>query len=513
MSIGKITVDIPINDTATLMRVLAVLDGATAPPGTGAPATPVPTPDGNVYPLTMAPVTTPGDPVTIGVGPDVIQMRLNAGTTLGDTATIAVFVNDMRVAAPLTVTGHAGMSDGQIFSIHGSFGVSPHVIDIIGTGAGDEGLWINSVAVNDRPLVYNGGPLDNRATQPPPNSPGVWNNRGLPVRFGPFTAVAPPVVVEPTAPSTPPSVITARINGVTQTGTLGELVASLSANDILTLPEGIFHGTAAIMVPCTIQGAGVGRTILDGTGMRPTYDKACLVPTVPGVTIKALTIRHWHIPASIGGNAAGVRNGGDGIAFTLETVEVTQCDNGLLTFGAPNVVILNCLFHGNGVGAGGGGATHEQYFGGGEGSSVIETDVVVSCGPKSAHALKSRSAGAYANGCLYTGNNFDPEGAYAGAVTDFPNGGIVSLRNSRLTIPPNDGNRIFLNYGVDALLYSENKAALLDCILEDQTGRGGIIAAHKPDMTLDVTGTVYTGEVPPQMVGWAKVVGEIVKAP
>ena len=135
MPIGKLTVEVPINDLTTLQAVLTAMIGAAAPsaPGPVSPPVPVPVPvpvppvGVNAYPLTMTPVTNPGDPVTIGVGPDTLQMRLNAGVALGDGAELAVVLNGNVIAAPLTVTGHAGMDLGQIFSIRGNFG-APQLI-------------------------------------------------------------------------------------------------------------------------------------------------------------------------------------------------------------------------------------------------------------------------------------------------------------------------------------------------------------------------------------------------
>ena len=152
--IGFLDIKIPINDTATLRRALTAMDG-TGPSPVPAPVPPQPPQtDVNTYPLTMPPVVAPGDGVNIGIGPNVVHLRMNAGITEGDVRELAVFL-DGRVIALLTVTGIGGQDGGQVFTIRGVFGAPPHRVKLVGTGIGMAGLWINSVTVDYEQLVYN----------------------------------------------------------------------------------------------------------------------------------------------------------------------------------------------------------------------------------------------------------------------------------------------------------------------------------------------------------------------
>lgn len=527
----KLTLNIETDDADMILRAMAAMGNrvsAPAPvipplidpaptPAPVPPPEPVPAPpvDANVYPLTMPPVANPGDPVTIGTGPNEIGLRLNASAYTAEIKEFAVILDGRVVAGPLTCTGIDGMTGGQIFRIRGMFGPMPHRVRLAGTGAGMAGLWINSVTFDYLPLVYNGGPLDNRGTKIPPNSESVWANTGASVEFGPRIDVAPDV---PSPAPLPAPVITAdiiagaRIDGIpTGDGTLPDLVDRLHYGETLSLPAGTFRGASLVTIACTIEGHPSG-TILDGDGMSPAYNKACLVPTVAGVLIQNLTFQNWHIPASSGGNACAVRQDADGIQINLLGVTIRQCDNGLLTFGASDVTLDSCHIHDNGVGADGGGATHETYHNGGPGSVVNHTDCIVVAGAKATHALKSRAEKTVVFGGSYTGNAHDPGGAYAGAVIDVPNGGYVLFSRATLTIPAGDGNTLFLNYGADDDRNPGREVRFGNAIFHDQSGTGGIILSHLPDATLDVTGSIYTGDKPPQMIGWANVVGEIVKA-
>ena len=94
MAIGKITVEIPVDDIRTLQAVLAAMGGvAPVPipaPNPVPPPTPTPAPgpvDVNVYPLTMAPVVIPGDPVNLGTGTGGVIYCAKPGITLDVTGT------------------------------------------------------------------------------------------------------------------------------------------------------------------------------------------------------------------------------------------------------------------------------------------------------------------------------------------------------------------------------------------------------------------------------------------
>lgn len=506
------TVSVTISNWDDDLPVVRAMVAASSGTGTGTTPPPVITPpaDTNVYPLAMPTLANPGDDVTIGSGPDQIQLRLANNPSSPELAgTFALLADGKAIAAPLNVSKWTGLSASQIFTINGVF-ASVKELKIAATGPGIQNMWINGVTLRFEPLVYNGPSLDGRGGAPVVNAESVWDNTGATTTWAAPIPVAPPVIIPP--PSVPTlSQITATVGGDSVTGSLAGLISAMPASATLALPAGTFVATSTVPNASNIAGAGMGQTVLDCTNLPPTRNKAVLVFTQPGSTISGMTIKGAAIPGSLGGNAAGVRDDAVGDDFTLDSVEITGCQDGILTTGS-NVNLTNCDIHDNGAGNPGSGPTHELYFSANPNSTVSLTSCVVKCGTLATHALKSRSGKTSVSNCILTGNGSGDGGANSGRVIDIPNGGAFTMTGGTVILPATAAVTSFFGFGADNQSNPGGAVKFSGVVFDDQTGTGGSIQCFAPPIDIDVTGCTYTGTTAPQLIGWGTVTGEITKA-
>jgi hypothetical protein len=469
---------------------------------TGGGAGTLPPPPGVPQPiLTMPPNVAPMATVDLGAGPDTISLLLANLAT--DRNVVAVAIDGTIIAGPLTVSAdNIGQAGGQLFNIHGNWGPGPHKITVIPQPAGSRNVWINAVTYDLQTYVHNGPSINtNNTGSMDVNVAGTWDLLNLPADWTPPVAVAPPAAPPPGAVTT----ITATVDGASKTDTLVNLLKG--ATKTVVLPAGLFQGTGQIPAGVTVSGAGMGKTLLDGTSLTPAEQKACLVPQGPGCVVQDMTIQNYTIPASSGANAAAVRDDAGGCAMLR--VEVTKCQDGI----KPETGVWSldsCNIHGNGAGAAGGGNTHEVYADPGV-DQFNSTNSDFTCGSTSTHAVKSRAKSTSVKVGTLIANAQDPSATYAGSVVDIPNGGAVDI-TAMLVLPANAGNRLFFGYGADDLSNGSPTVKLNGSIFVDNTGKGGIIAAQKPGCAVDVTGCTYVGPVAPTLTGWATVIGTITPA-
>jgi hypothetical protein len=498
-----VTFTSPLNASdLSLMTAMGASPALVANPTPAATPTPVATPTPSVPAaiLTMTPVTTAGAPVTIGSGPDSLVLLLANFNTASNV--VAVSINGVVVAAPLTVTSGAGMSasTSQVFTINGSWGAALPTVQIIAVAGGENGVWINGVTYNFVPLVFNGQIPSSDGPDIGVNVLSIWNMTNAPATFTAPIAVAP---AAPAAPVIPPA---------TPSATLTAVVASMTAGATTALPAATYIGTASINVAGTLSGATTATTIIDGTNIVPTQEKAGLVFTVPGATVENMTIQNFAISAALGQNASSVRDAGPGIGGTLVNVKSTGNQDGLLTSGG-SWNLTGCTFAGNGAGNPGSGATHEMYFATDTANVVTLTNTTAACGPLATHALKSRAKTTRATGCTFTANYTDPtNGGNAGSVIDIPDGGTFTATGCTINLPAGSANTNFVTCGEES---ANNGAAIVSmetCVFVDGTGTGGTIVCSSAGGTINVTGSTYTGTVAPKLTGWATVVGTIAKA-
>lgn len=451
-----------------------------------------------------------GAPVNIGNGPDQIQIVAGCNPNhASPPAVFAVLVNGSVVAGPLTCTSFGGqaVSNSQVFTIKGAWGPGPINVGIVGTGTGMANFFINSVTYNFVPYevapnqfsIYDDGGYGTGWILPPSgNTPGATGGGG----GGAVGAGS----------ATPSNITGATINGATQAAApIQTLLTATPAGATLLLPAGAFYGTSTVPTACVVAGSGMGKTTLDCTGERPTHSKAVLVPIVGGATIRDMTLMGASISSGDGGNAAGVREDGVGMPFNLTNVEITGCQNGLLTF-ADNLVLTGGHTHDNGNSD---GQTHEIYVNGSP-TSILKIDNWVStCGLKSTHALKSRAGTTSVTGGTFTGNP-DPTGNVGGSVVDAPEGGVFNATGSTFVTGQGAANTLFFGYAMENAnnQATGTTATFTDCVFTDNTGSGGKIqnGTFIPSATLVLVNCTYTGATAPVIAGFASVSGAITKA-
>jgi hypothetical protein len=291
-------------------------------------------------------------------------------------------------------------------------------------------------------------------------------------------------------------------------GTLADLEAMVVAGSILRLPPGRLLGTAGVRTASTLIGAGMGKTIIDATGLAPYANKGVLVPLVSGVTISNLSIVGASIPeasapGTLGGNAAGVRDNSRGVGFKLSNVEISKCQDGILAFGS-DVEIVGGYIHENGTGT---GQTHNVYVGFWSGRNTFRLTNLVTEHCNGGHEIKSRAANTISFGCHHTtGGN--------GAVYDVPDGGQLAISDGSMTLPKGSADPKFISYAMEANRNASvgNVVTITNEIFNDLTGTGGNIITHDPNAVLALSGCTYTGPTPPNIVGWGAVHGAITKA-
>ncbi|HEY4173602.1 MAG TPA: hypothetical protein VGM42_11295 [Rhodopila sp.] len=474
------------------------------------------TTSGNVYPLTMPAGIAAAAPVTLGTGPNsiVIAAANNPGSSLQNQFVVILYqgTTETGIAGPLTVTSDVGASvaGSQVFTLNGTFeGVT--AIELVANGNGLSGIWIESLSVDLIPWFVDQDAINSRGTGSPNYQSGIaFNSNGAHLTY------LPPNLV-PAAPIPVPAATASVISGATinETGAVAAPLATLltdtPAAGTLVLPAGTFVGSGGIPNAGAITGAGIGKTVITTADFPVYQNKGVLVPNVAGVTISNMTISGAQIAASLGNNAAGIRDNGAGIGFTATNVEITECQDGVLTFPS-NVTMTGCSTHGNGAGD---GFTHELYFGGDTTNTVTLTNHASACGAGATHALKSRAGTTTVSGGSFTGSS-DTTGNIGGSVVDIPDAGVFSMSGATLIVSKGAANTLFFGYGMESALNAAVglTATFTNCVFTDNSGSGGQIQAgpSNPTAELVLTGCAYTGSVAPQISGFAKVTGTITKA-
>jgi len=231
--------------------------------------------------------------------------------------------------------------------------------------------------------------------------------------------------------------------------------------------------------------------------------------------IKNLTLQGARLSTGLGANGAGIRENAAGEPWTADSVEITGCDDGILSSGS-NVTLSNGYTHDNGSPINP-GYTHEIYLDGSPTTTVTLTNWVSTCGQYSTHALKIRAGTAEISGGTYTGSS-DSTGTIGGSVIDFPQGGNFTMNNATIIVAKGAANNLFFGFGMENALNAStgDTATFNQVVFNDENGTGGIIAngTYFPNAKLVLNGCTYTGKAPPVIQGFlaANVFGTITKA-
>jgi len=391
--------------------------------------------------------------------------------------------------------------------IKGSWGPLPHAVQIVSgnlPGLGLEFLWVENVSYNFIQGGYTGPNSDNRGGPDVVGALKVWDSAGIVLTFKIPADQAP----APPTPTESATITGATINGAVHApAPLPNLVTATHAGGALALPPGTWSGSSAVSTARKITGAGMGKTILDATGIEIARGKAVFVPRVAGVTISDMTIRG---AAGSDENGAAVRDEGEGIGFTLRNVEVTDCQDGILTF-ASDITLGTCNFHDNGAKN---GLSHEIYCNGSPTTTVSVSNVTSKCGTKSTHALKSRAGRTVISGGVFSGNPDASDNSMGGSVLDFPDGGEVTIDGATVVVTASGPgtNILAIGYGMESAKNATRGTtlALSNFHLSDKSGTGAKLECGKaiPNAGLTIgANCTYDGPKPPQLQGWGSVRG------
>jgi hypothetical protein len=492
-------------------------------------------------------------PVFAGTGNDNVAFNLCYGGPNAVNANFVVLFNGVEITAQppnaLTCTSTTQQAGGvpQTFILSGDFAslVVPGVLPTITFQAGLTNL--NNVSFQS--VAYKGQALYTNSTfsnegGPQINSLGAWcSNGATTLSFGPPIAVTTqpsgPAAPEPTYTATATTVSGATIGGAAAGAlTLAALVTATPSGGKLVLPSGTIVGTTDVTVPMTIMGQGpqlmapgqtqlAGATIIScdvaGVMLEPANDKGVLQLACGGIILQALTISGAVDTDNAGANAAGIRSSGPAdLGFTLNNVEILDCQDGILTDSstatAPAVWTLNnCFVHDCGDGAATGdtatsgiGFTHAVYFGGLPTDTAIIAASYIVGGTHTGHAVRCHAGHFTGDGSVFEGS-LDTTGASAGSVMDFPDGGLVSLKGATIVLPGADANTIILQFGEGTAANAAIGEAvdMTNAIIQNPGAAGTLIAypGNMPNAELILTGATYTGPTPPTLTGWKTVTG------
>jgi len=510
------TITITATNRADLLAQVADLTGSASNTGTGGGTTTTPPPsttppDTNTYPFTnVTPDATKQKVFEVGTGRNTLALQI--ATSAADKPNrFAVKVNGKIIANPILATLPGGMIAAQTFIFHGNWGALDANTKVEIVGVPPEGIsqiWVDFITYDVTPLVLNNAiSANSRGTGPDINVPvPVYNS-------GPATSLAFTLPVTVTAP--PPS----GSSGGTSTGgtptlingkDLAATVAAAASGSTLTLPAQTIVGTAVNTQPLTIAGAGIGQTIIDATGIRISQDKAVFLVGAPNSVFKNMTVKKAWIATALGQNGAGFRNS-DGPSvpgFSLNSVEIANCQNGILTQSDSTGTfdLVNCNIHDNGETTKPGN-THNLYMQGTPQSVLKLTGCTVK-NSQDGHEVKSRCGTTIGrNNKITSGGN--------GRCYSIDNGGILDVDGDVLTLSADPAsNNVFVAFSTENKLNASlgQRVKLTNTVFNDPSGRGGYIASFDPAATLDVTGSTYTGAKPPILQGWASVTGAITKA-
>lgn len=411
--------------------------------------------DTNAYPFAQA---ASGLVTEDGTGPNRLEVDITGNPSNCSVISVAILVNSKVVAAPIITRSCVGttLTGDDVVIIHGVFpagstvqinGISPNGIN---------SAWIENVSIDYVQLVTNNC-LDSRAACNAQglncaaggcnvNAPAVFVSNGANVTFGPpVTTVGTATGTGGAATTAVLSNFTAQVNGTASTGTLATIIAGMPSGADVVLPAQTIVGTTTVPVAGTIEGAGEGKTIIDLTGVPLAYGKGGFVPLVTGTVYKNMTIKGCAVSDA---NGAAVRQNGDGIDFKLDTVEITGCQDGLLTFSPPpggKLLIVNSNIHDNGAGDGRSHSIYASTGGTGAAQATLDIENTVVANDNGAHEVKSREGTTLlVDDTITTGGE--------GSCLDQPDSGNATISGGSCTLKPGSDDHVALNWAMESVL-------------------------------------------------------------
>lgn len=216
----------------------------------------------------------------------------------------------------------------------------------------------------------------------------------------------------------------------------------------------------------TLQGEGADCVTLDADGAI-CMGKGLWVMVGKNATLSGITFRGARCPDR---NGAGIRIEPSAADITIRGCTFRENENGILSGpGDGTTTIEYCTFVHNGAGD---GASHNLYIGA---ISKLVFRHNLSDHANNGHNLKSRAHENLVEGCRFD----DATDGHSSYLADFPNGGLVTVRDCYFRQAPTAENNRLVAYGQEGNLHPNSQFLFENNTLVNLRDRGASFVAVK----------------------------------
>ncbi|MBQ9431462.1 MAG: hypothetical protein IJU44_07915 [Kiritimatiellae bacterium] len=252
--------------------------------------------------------------------------------------------------------------------------------------------------------------------------------------------------------------------------------AAAADGDTVVLRNGTYRGDVCVWRQnrLTIKSAGTGKTIIDADG-ECCQGKATWIVKGNDTHISGITFRGAKSPDK---NGAGIRLEGDNL--TLTGCVFHDNENGVLCGALPDctVTVNRCEFFSNGAGD---GYSHNLYIG--------KIKKLVFKNSKSHHARIGHNLKSRALESVVEDSEFDDgKDGTSSYLADFPNGGIITIRNCKFHQSAKASNAIMVAVGEESPPHPQQKLDMKNNRVTNRREHGVFLKNRLEDMAKKETG-------------------------
>ncbi len=262
-----------------------------------------------------------------------------------------------------------------------------------------------------------------------------------------------------------------------------DAIAAAAEGDTVNIAPGQYFDCATIgQNELTIQGSGPGAIMTD----KPCGGKALLIEHGSKIVIRNMTLQRARVPD---GNGAAIRYEGGNL--TIENVKFINNQDGIL--GAPDpagtVHITGSEFLQNGTCAG--ACAHGIYF---DRLALLHVEKSKFFETKEGHGIKSRALKTEVIDCDIS----DGANGTMSYLIDIPNGGSLTVRNSRLEKGPHAGNQAYaITIGEEGVDQPTEELVFEKNTFTNDQNRGTTFVRNLTATPAELTGNTVKGQVRP----------------
>lgn len=282
---------------------------------------------------------------------------------------------------------------------------------------------------------------------------------------------------------------------IAKIGTVGYATLQLAADAALDgqtifIQPGVWTGamaTAAFPKNCIVEGVkgsdGKYPELKLDASVRPAWGKAILVPTKATFLCRNLTLTGCDVPDD---NGAGLRPEPTITDLQVENVTFQFNEDGVLGPDSATAVykFTNCLFDRNGDADVDRGHSHNIYV------NVIKRVELTNCtfkGSLYGHEVKSRALETVLTGCTITCGS-------EGRAIDYPNGGVLLVKNCTLIKPDFANNGMLVGIGHEGISGRTESYRFEGCVLTNLRAVGSrVMIENKSTVTCEVVSCTLNG--------------------